>query len=150
YIVQLSGLEESQEGKKTATVTVTPEKVVKIEFDYNSDRIPHSKSVKLPFKLINQYGQIVTSNILSSLQIGVNASVPAYIDTNSMAVIADTSSIKNNQLIYIVVSDHNSGISARKDFMIEVPEEEEPQIVPPVVSTPSAAIPAADIVSGAV
>src|SRR5690606_20947103 len=150
YIVQLSGLENSQEGEKTAKVTVTPEKVLKIEFDYNSDRIPHSRSIKLPFKLFNQFGQVVTSKILSSLQIGVNASVPAYIDTNSMAVIADTSSIKNNQLIYVVVSEHNSGISARKDLMVEVPEEEEPQIVPPVVSTPSAAIPAADIVSGAV
>ncbi|WP_409343638.1 chitobiase/beta-hexosaminidase C-terminal domain-containing protein [Paenibacillus sp. MBLB4367] len=142
YVVTLSGLDAAVVDKTTATVTVIAETVTKIEFTSASNTVASSKAVVIPFKATNQYGEMVQD--ISKFE--VSASVPVSIDLKGMAVIADTSLKSKDERISIYVIHPASGVQASKNYTIEAPE-----VVPPVVSTPSVVkTPTASVSSGAV
>jgi len=157
YTIQLSGLPDSLLGDRTtASVTVTDERLTKLEINYASETVPISKSVIIPFKAFNQYGKDMSDETLSSMLEFIASNAPASLDLKSRAVVVNTSSKTKGEVISVSVFETNAGVIASKTFKVgdpEIvqPEITEPEVTQPVVSTPSpAARPTANVTSGAV
>ncbi|WP_337103781.1 S-layer homology domain-containing protein [Paenibacillus sp. YIM B09110] len=142
YVITLTGLNAAEVGNTTATVTATAETVTKIEFTSASDTVVALKPAVIPFKATNQFGEAVDD--FSKFE--VQATVPAYIDINRMAVIADPWSRIQGDRISITVIHVPSGVTATKIVTVGASE-----VVPPVVTPPSVvATPTVSLPSGAV
>ncbi|MCR8657438.1 chitobiase/beta-hexosaminidase C-terminal domain-containing protein [Paenibacillus endoradicis] len=147
YVITLSGLDAADIDKSTATVSVTAERVTKIEFLTTSDTLPSSSRVPIQFRAINQFGETVQDFLEFSLYL----SVAAFTDSTSMTpttftVFADTSWSSTGEKFDIEVTDLVSGVTATRTYIVG-----DPEVVPQVVSTSKVvAKPTASVSSGAV
>ena len=147
YVITLSGLDAADIDKSTATVSVTAERVTKIEFLTTSDTLPSSSRVPIQFRAINQFGETVQDFIGFSLYLSVAAFTDSTSSTpTTFTVFADTSWSSTGEKFDIEVTDLVSGVTATRTYIVG-----DPEVVPPVVSTPRVvAKPTASVSSGAV
>ncbi|MFC5702708.1 chitobiase/beta-hexosaminidase C-terminal domain-containing protein [Cohnella faecalis] len=143
--IAVTGFDPSVWERTSATVTATPEKIVKIEFTSAGDTIARARAVAIPFKATNQFGE--TPQDSTKFKFSVSSGVSATIASNTMAVEVNTLSKETGDRISVSVTEQVSGVQVTRVYTVGAASEEPPVII----STPSAvAKPTADVASGAV
>ncbi|NHN33852.1 S-layer homology domain-containing protein [Paenibacillus agricola] len=132
YTATISGLTNIDTTASTASVTVTPERITKIEFLTASETLPRTTNkLRIEFKATNQYG---AQSSLSANNFNINTSsdisvqnitgqqafyVQQAVATNiSGTPTTNDSKLQRNDRVSITVVHQDSGVTANKVFAI--------------------------------